>query len=95
MKEPDRSDALCGSQVLQIHQKCDGIKAQEVLSQCSESPQILHQLHVQASIHKDPSPDRAEACTQDLQAEEAQTEVIGLGIGVGGQSRHNLQAQKS
>lgn len=42
VKEPDRSDALCGSKVLQIHQKCDGIEAQEVLSQCSESPQILH-----------------------------------------------------
>lgn len=64
MKEPDRSDALRSSQVLQIHQKCDSIEAQEVLSQCSECPQILHQLHVQASVDNNPPADRAVAEVQ-------------------------------
>ena len=44
MEEPDRGDALRGSQVFQIHQKCDGVKPQEVLGQSSEGPQVLHQL---------------------------------------------------
>lgn len=55
MEQPDRGDAFCGSQVLQVHQKCDRVKAQEVLSQRSESPEILHQLRTQASVCEKPS----------------------------------------
>ncbi len=46
MEEPDRGDSFCGSQVLQVHEEGDGIKAQQVLSQCSQGPQVLNQLHI-------------------------------------------------
>lgn len=59
MEEPDRGDALRGSQVFEIHQKCDGVKPQEVLGQSSEGPQVLHQLRAQASVRRSPPADRA------------------------------------
>ena len=59
MEKPDGGDTLCGSQVLQIHQKRDRIKMEEVLSQRPQSPQVLHQLHPQTTFCKTLSLRRA------------------------------------